>query len=424
MTRPLTHLALPLVSKSGSGTWGSNVTVVSVTTGAVVATASVSAPTGKRLGSQWTVVSLGSALAPGVYTVALAGEDGWGKKASDSWFLAPQWVYNGLPSAGGGASQATYGNTPQWLRNPSASPFDPRLSQVVVGSVKDAIAHEVQRVKAVTGPLGRSFADVAALLLSYDLALSSQVPTRAPGGYDVFVIPDKLFRGSLSPDVVSGCSYYDLLRIGFASSYIGLRVLEGLMAYAQLQSAGYVPSSCPSGSAFGADNAHAFTTGALPCYTAQEVASAVATVKARTGEVFGDANTGEWVDWFGCEAMEATGGNVSACGLQFAVNGSGPAALSRVSTGFLPTAALAAKLGVPLGGVSVGATLAVLEQYRCVWGAGKCCFTGSMVAFWLLRVKKPTCPRVFGVPLLCVYVCVFTFVCVRSPVRVCVLVHV
>ncbi len=53
----------------------------------------------------------------------------------------------------------------------------------------------------------------------------------SPGGYDVFVIPDPLFRGSLEDNVASGCSYYDLLRIGFASAYLNMRVLESVQVY-------------------------------------------------------------------------------------------------------------------------------------------------------------------------------------------------
>lgn len=57
--------------------------------------------------------------------------------------------------------------------------------------------------------------------------------------------------GTLEDGVATGNSYYDLLRMGFASSYMNLRGLEAVMAYAELQAAGFVPSECPSGSSFG-----------------------------------------------------------------------------------------------------------------------------------------------------------------------------
>jgi hypothetical protein len=62
---------------------------------------------------------------------------------------------------------------------------------------------------------------------------------------------------------------------------------------------------------------------------------------------------------------------VASCGLQNAVNGSAAVAqekggcLNTVGpTGFLPTASLAAKLGVPAGGVSVAATRQAFESAR------------------------------------------------------------
>lgn len=45
-------------------------------------------------------------------------------------------------------------------------------------------------------------------------------------------------------------------------------------------------------------------------------------------------------------------------------NGTGPSPLTVVSTGFMPTIALAVKLGVPLGGVSTNASLSVLTAAR------------------------------------------------------------
>jgi len=233
---------------------------------------------------------------------------------------------------------------------------------------------------SLTGPLGVTLADTAAWLLASNLALSSQVPTNAPGGYDVFVIPDGLFSGAQADGVVSGCSYYDLLRIGFASSYLSLRVLEGVLAYQELQAAGLVPSTCPSGSSLGIDNAHALSGGPVPCYTAQDMASIVGAVRAAVGNRFGDPSggpgPGAWVDWFGCPSLSSAPGtatatvpgNVTACGLQEVHNGTVPrgVGLTPVTTGFLPTAALAAKLGVPLGtgGGGPGQTLGVLAEAR------------------------------------------------------------
>jgi hypothetical protein len=260
---------------------------------------------------------------------------------------------------GGGASQATYGLSPLWTRNATAMPSAPRLVAGAIATADEATALEVQRVRAAAlaggaGGLGVSLAQQAALLLSFCLALSSQTPSvPAPGGYDVFVVPDLYFRGSLEDGVNSACSYYDLLRIGFASSYLSLRALEAVEAFRELQAAGAVPGACAAGaSAFGIDNAHALEASATPCYSAAETASAAASMRAAIGLRFGNAATGQFVDWFGCAAMRTTGGDTTQCELQNAIGGVLPAGspLEAVRTGFLPTLALAAKLGVPAGG--------------------------------------------------------------------------
>lgn len=249
---------------------------------------------------------------------------------------------------------------------------DPALRAIPTPDLPSAVGVELARVRGLApgAPLGVSLADTAAWLLAYCLALSSQVPTQAPGGYDVFVIPDGLFSGALQDGVVSGCSYYDLLRIGFASSYISLRVLEGVLGYQELQAAGLVPSTCPSAtSSVGVDNAHALTGGRVPCYSSADVAGIAATVRAAIGNRFGDPGPapGAWLDWLGCPGLSPSLGasNVTACGLQEVHNGTVPhgVPLTPVATGFLPTAALAAKLGVPLGG-AVARTDAVLAAAR------------------------------------------------------------
>ena len=239
---PATHLSLALTVHKGA-VWPSNVTVVDVATGKVVADAPVTA-----LGTNWTVVDVrgagGDPLPAGAYVVALAA-------AADSEPAGTSeisWVGNlRTGGAGGGASSATYGDSPHWLRDPAAPAANPALIETTTPGVAEALALELRRVRArLTGgggasptALGRSVADAASLMLAWTLALSSQVPLAGGGagggGYDVFVIPDPVFRGSLETATDSGNSYYDLLRIGFTSAYINMRALEGVLAYAELQ---------------------------------------------------------------------------------------------------------------------------------------------------------------------------------------------
>jgi len=239
---PTTHLSLALTVHRGA-VWPSNVTIVDVATGAVVAEAPVTA-----LATNWTAVDVrgagGDPLPAGTYVVALAAA----VDAEPAGTAEISWVGNlRTGGAGGGASSATYGDSPHWLRDPSAPVANPALIETTTPGVAEALALEQRRVRArlaggVGGggasptALGRSVADAASLMLAWTLALSSQVPLAGgAGGYDVFVIPDPVFRGSLETATDSGNSYYDLLRIGFASAYINMRALEGVLAYAELQ---------------------------------------------------------------------------------------------------------------------------------------------------------------------------------------------
>ncbi len=118
-------------------------------------------------------------------------------------------------------------------------------------------------------------------------------------------------------------SYYDLLTSGFASAYINLRVLEGVLAYAELQAAGIVPSTCANGtSSIGIDNAYQLDTGVTPCYSAESIAAVITTLRTAIGARFSDARTGEWVDWWGCSCFGQQGASVGECGLHHVVNGS------------------------------------------------------------------------------------------------------
>lgn len=406
---PVTHFALPLVSKArgGAGGWAARVTVTDAATGAVVGEADVPAA---RLGDAWTRIAVGApgapgALAPpGVYVISLALADSppAGGASKDSWFLSASWVGNARPASGGGAGAATWGASTHWLRNASAPPDAPRLAHGATLTAAAALAGEVARVRVAAGsntaaaahaaalgadaPLGRSIADMAALALSFVLALSSQVPLRGAGaggggGYDVFVVPDARFRGTFEDGVNSGCSYYDLLRIGFASSYLNARALEGVLAYGELQAAGLAPSACPGGSSLGRDNADALS-GALPCYTAADVTAAAGALRAAMAARFVDA-AGRVVDWWGCASMADTGGDVGACGLQDVAGGAAPptSLLLRVATDFLPSIALFAKLGVG----QRGAALAELARARAAAAAPAPYYGG----FWLHTALLP-----------------------------------
>jgi hypothetical protein len=365
----VTHISLALAARaSGATAWPASVALVEVSTGRVVAQGAL--PTGGAPTDAWTVLDVrdsGGAPPPaGLYVVVLASElVSASVRPQDSWFLGPSWATNACPAAGGGALQATYGASSLWLRNATADPAAPRLVAAPPLSQDAALALEMRHVASAAAAgagsaLGVSLAYVAARLLAHVLALSSLTPTAAAGRYDVFVIPDAMFRGSLEDGVNSGSSYYDLLRIGFASSYLSLRALEAVEAFAELQAAGLVPAACaPGSSAFGLDNARALDGDAdPPCYSSAEVTTAAAALRIAIGARFSDAATGAFVDWFGCAALGTNGGDTTACRLADVAGGAPPpgSPLTAVATGFLPTLALAAKLGVPAGGLDVNAT--------------------------------------------------------------------
>lgn len=70
---------------------------------------------------------------------------------------------------------------------------------------------------------------------------------RAPGHYGVFIISDSSYRGTAARGVNSGSAYYDLLRMGYKSLYISLRVLASVLAYNELQ-----PTLAPPSKGIGA----------------------------------------------------------------------------------------------------------------------------------------------------------------------------
>jgi hypothetical protein len=372
----VTHVALALVARArGTGAWPANVSLVAAGSGAAVAAAAL--PAGGAPAGGWFSFDVrdarGAPQPAGLYLVVLTAASG-GARPQDSWFTGASWLTNACPAAapGGGASAATFGASPLWLRNATADPAAPRLVAAWVPTAGAAVALAARRAAAADAAgraLGASLADAAARLLAHVLALCSLTPTPAPGRYDAFVVPDPLFRGSLEDGVSSGCSYYDLLRIGFASSYLSLRALEAVEAFGELQAAGLAPSACAAagGSAFGVDNARALEEGgaAPPCYGAGEVAAAAAALRAAIGARFSNAS-GAFVDWFGCAALGANGGDTTACALASVAGGAPPrgSPLTAVATGFLPTLALAAKLGVPAGGVDARATRAAFAAAR------------------------------------------------------------
>ena len=377
-TAACTHLALPLIPKAqGASAWGATVSVFDVASGKCLASAAL--PASGASPTAW--LSFPAALPGGrTYLAVLEAADApppGVKKASDSWFLSPSWLSNAAPASGGGGSDATYGTSPQWLRRRGGSGGGLLLSDnTTVVSALDAVQLELRRLRLVLAevplppapPLGLSLAHKAAALTSWLLALCSQV---APNAVDVFVIPDAAFRGSLEMDVNSGCSYYDLLRIGFASAYINLRVLEALEAFNELQAAGFLPSTCAPGTdSSGEDNALALSSSPTPCYPLAHTAAASAALRSAIGLRFSSPN-GSFVDWLGCAAMLPSGGNVSACGLGGVVGGVPPpgSPLNVVSTGFLPILALASKLGVPAGGD--GGSAEAVQATRAAFAAAR-----------------------------------------------------
>lgn len=381
-TQAFTHISLALMHKvtNSNQIWFANVTILDVSTGIIVTTFSVQPSSPRSFGSAWTVIPMPSSTPPGTYLIVLTAEDTTpvSTKNGDSWFLGVSWVTNLRVAetiegnVGGGAGQSTYGQAPLWTRNVSSSTVTAMVPNVTL-NVASAIAVELQRVRAsiaagrqTSGGLGRNFADYAALSLSYILGLSSQLPVASSsnmGQYDVYVIPDPLYRGSNEPDVDTGCAYYDLLRIGFASSYINLRNYEGILAYLELQNANILPSSCTKeNNAFGIDNGYVLSKGTSPCYTSTDVQNIANIIATAIGNRFSNSITGKYLDWIGCSCLGQPGTTVADCGLQDVYNGtlpttgSGSVCLNSVFTDFLPSSALAAKLNIPAGGLSTTAT--------------------------------------------------------------------
>jgi hypothetical protein len=361
----ISYLSLPIFAKNSKELWEANVTVYDID-GNLVGFSLISRDSDL---TKFTVIKLIKTATKGTTLIAILSlnDNGapTGQTSKDSWFLSLGWITNSFPSTNGGANSVTYGLSPHWLRNASSISTDPRLVKRQTPTLNDAVSFEIARVLSKVNknePLGLSLADYTALALSWVLALASQTPTESTGGYDVFVIPDSNFRGSFEDDVDSGCSYYDLLRIGFASSYINLRTLEGILSYAELQEAGILPSTCEK-SSFGIDNAYVLDDFVIPCYTNQEITAIVETMRFAIGNRFSNDISGQWVDWFGCSIL-GVNENTTECGLANVKNGVSDAApnLIAIKTDFVPTIALAAKLGVKAGGTNATTTLEELSR--------------------------------------------------------------
>jgi hypothetical protein len=324
--------------------WPANVTVYSVATSARVGFVNIDSAS---LLSSWTTVPMDATTPPGTYLIVLTAADtAPGMSADSSWWLGASWVSNAYPEERGGGNQATYGNTSVWMHTSGT----PRANAIDAGQ---AIDNELTRVAArIAGnlPVGKSVADSVTAATAFNLRLMSMTqPNNALG---VYVIPDSRFRGSMEDDVNSGCSYYDLLRIGFASSYINLRVLEALDAYAELQAGGFIPSTCD---------------GSDTCFNASYIQNAAKSLRFSIGNTFSDATTGAWVDWFGCHCLAQAGFPIQQCGVQNVSNGAIPSnntCLNVAKSAFVPTYALAAKLQVPAGGTNLTATMSAYERIR------------------------------------------------------------
>lgn len=126
-------------------------------------------------------------------SVSAADEDGASSKAGSIRGLKagsaasgpslPTWVIDTNPTASGGSTYVTY---LQWSGTPTVPALPPRK------------------------PLGQQLQSA----LQWQLNLSWNAATSA---YDVLTIPDPIYRGTNQAAVNSGCSYYDLFRMGFVS---------------------------------------------------------------------------------------------------------------------------------------------------------------------------------------------------------------
>lgn len=287
------------VTVAGTGVGSMQAMIVDSSTGKVV----YSQPVPPQITTTWLTMALppGTTAPAGGYSIQLVPA---AENSTPGSAFALQWITDARPTQPGKSSYYTYLAADYSTAVPSLPP-----------------------VYTLGQQLSRA--------LNWQLALMAT----GPSSYDILVIREAAYRGSAEAAVNSGSSYYDLLRMGFAASYINLRVLESMVAYSEMVNASAVP----------------------PVPGLQSIMEQVATA---IGDRFGDSAKGTFVAWYGCTCTQ--GGN-STCLLSGIHPGSTDPCLQSFDIGFIPGQALAVKLGVvagPSSGGSYTATVAALAQMR------------------------------------------------------------
>ena len=129
-------------------------------------------------------------------------------------------------------------------------------------------------------PLAMLLAERLRMAVQWQLQLCQ----RPSGEYGIFVINDASFRGTGEPGLNTPSSYWDLIRFGYKSAYINLRVIEALQDYARLTRLGAVPAI-------------------------EGLADATASIEADFVRQF-IRHDGSLLTWIGCSAVN---GSVCAC---------------------------------------------------------------------------------------------------------------
>ena len=327
LAAPMAALRLPLVyAHTSPAVWPTDIVLRSNATGAVVASRRVYAPAAS---GSWTQLlpAQGAAFAPGAYelelTPVVADEGPMGLSSLDSFYYAPAWPTDvRVAVRRGGASVATYIQQP--AVNATAAPGAGLGSADLATQLSRAAMYIVRRML-------RQGSDAAAVTRTQPP--SSQPPLRRPSpsrplirqqDLGIYIVPLAQYSGAPQRGINSGCSYYDLLRIGYKSSYFNLRMYEGLLAYAELEASGLVPPLPVEGGAQGA-------------------AAALGKDFVRQ---FVDGASGSVAAWVACTRADAHNSSLSGCN-DAAVHRDDPDQLP-VDYGFLPSQALAAQFGLDL----------------------------------------------------------------------------
>ncbi len=358
-------LSIALVAQSNGNIWPSHVWLVNAQTGATVYSMGL---TDSNALQSWVQITPPSPQPAGTYTIMLSMDS------------SPT-IESFKPGQGSRAerhkplkSQGYSGTAPGWVTNPYPSNTTSSAGSVVLGAGQLVFTNDTSTF-AYSNVRTWSLAQKLARAMQWQLDLSL-------GGTDILLITDPLYAGTATHGLNSGSSYYDLFRMGWAASYINMRYLESLIAYADLQSAGLIPSTCgPSDGPW--------------CIPAAVINATIPQIKYAIEYRFGIAGSGSFIDWAGCGCTGVVNGStVLSCSRDDLVNGSvSPSAscsnVQIVDIEFLPGQALAVKLGLtPLGsafGTVIDTFQAMINAMRIEPGyrTNNIGFEDAGTAYWL-----------------------------------------